>query len=41
MSNIKYDKEMLEKLVQESTTITEVIEKLGLRPAGSNFYTIK
>lgn len=36
----KYTKENLSKLVKESYSIAEVCKKLGLKPAGGNYYTI-
>lgn len=35
------EKEILEKIVKDSKTITEVIKKMGLRAAGGNFKSIK
>lgn len=36
----KYRKEVLEPLIKDSKTISEVLEKLGMRCAGGNFKTI-
>ena len=34
-------KEVLENVVKESLTYTEVLKKLGLRAAGGNYKTLK
>jgi hypothetical protein len=39
--NTKYTKELLEPIVKESNSLTEVLKKLNLREAGGNFKTIK
>jgi len=38
--NTKYTKELLEVLVKNSITKTQLLSKLGLRHVGGNFYTI-
>ena len=40
MGRYKYTKKLLEPLVKESFTTTEVIRKLGLKPAGGTHYHI-
>ena len=36
-----YEKENLENVVKESYSFSEVLRKIGLKPLGSNFYTVK
>lgn len=41
MANIKYTKEILSKIVKESTSIRQVLSKLNLKKAGGNYKNIK
>lgn len=41
MANIKYTKEILSKIVKESTSIRQVLSKLNLKEAGGNYKNIK
>lgn len=40
-SKVKYSKELLEEAVRTSTSVVEVIRKIGLRPSGGNHTHIK
>ena len=37
----KYNKEVLEKIVRESLSISEVCRRMGIKPVGGNYKTIK
>jgi len=39
--NMKYKKELIQSLVSESNSVTEILIKLNLRAAGGNYKTIK
>lgn len=41
MANIKYTKENLESLVKDSTSIRQLILKLGLKETGGNYSNLK
>ena len=38
---VKYTKELMESAIKDSYSIAEVCRKIGLKPVGSNYKTIK
>ncbi len=38
---MKYDKDLLERFVIESLSIADVCRKLGIRPIGGNYKSLK
>ena len=41
MAKVKYSKELLEEAVKDSFSIADVCRKIGLRPVGSNYKTVR